>query len=284
MHKEKSLKPWLIFAVVSFTVFAAWSGIWTFSYFSDMDLAVLGQSGDMFGSLNALFTGLAFAGLVSTLIMQRGELELQRKELELSRTEYALQRFENTLFGLIKQFNDHVGTIERIETHRNSGSDFKISKRGREVIREIAKSLPNQIYTERNQVVSLNDPPPPTLRRTLEDQNALFRDAFDRLYEPDFAPYMRLLYGIFRHIDLSNLSDDRKKMYSRIARASLSSSEVKFIMFDCASGVGVDFRPWVEKYGLLKHLPKVERDANPDLVALYNSSAFEPIAVPHTPM
>ncbi len=40
--------------------------------------------------MNALFSGLAFAGLIYTVFLQREELALQRKELELTRQE--LQR------------------------------------------------------------------------------------------------------------------------------------------------------------------------------------------------
>lgn len=46
-----------------------------------------GQFGDMFGGLNAFFSGLAFFGVIYTIILQREELGLQRKELELTRRE-----------------------------------------------------------------------------------------------------------------------------------------------------------------------------------------------------
>ncbi len=46
-----------------------------------------GQFGDLFGSVNGLFSGLAFAGLIYTIMLQREELGLQRNELELTRTE-----------------------------------------------------------------------------------------------------------------------------------------------------------------------------------------------------
>lgn len=48
-----------------------------------------GTFGDMFGAVNALFSGLAFAGLIYAVLLQRKELELQRRELELTRTELA---------------------------------------------------------------------------------------------------------------------------------------------------------------------------------------------------
>lgn len=49
--------------------------------------AVSGQFGDMFGGLNALFSGLAFLGVIYAIFLQREELGLQRKELELTREE-----------------------------------------------------------------------------------------------------------------------------------------------------------------------------------------------------
>ena len=44
-----------------------------------------GLFGDMFGSVNSLFAGLAFAGVIYTILLQRNELALQRRELELTR-------------------------------------------------------------------------------------------------------------------------------------------------------------------------------------------------------
>jgi hypothetical protein len=48
-----------------------------------------GTFGDSFGAINALFSGLAFAGIIVAILLQRNELRLQRQELELTRTELA---------------------------------------------------------------------------------------------------------------------------------------------------------------------------------------------------
>ncbi|MCB2193854.1 MAG: hypothetical protein KQI62_19920 [Deltaproteobacteria bacterium] len=48
-----------------------------------------GTFGDTFGAANALFSGLAFGGVIIAILLQRKELELQRKELELTRNELA---------------------------------------------------------------------------------------------------------------------------------------------------------------------------------------------------
>lgn len=44
--------------------------------------------GDSFGAINALFSGLAFVGLVFTLLQQREELKLQREEMKQMREQY----------------------------------------------------------------------------------------------------------------------------------------------------------------------------------------------------
>jgi hypothetical protein len=47
----------------------------------------LGDFGDSFGFVNALFSGLALAGVIYAIILQRRELALQREDLALTRRE-----------------------------------------------------------------------------------------------------------------------------------------------------------------------------------------------------
>lgn len=91
-----------------------------------------GTFGDQFGAVNALFSGLAFAGLIYTIILQRHDLKLQRRDLRLQREELALtrkemeeqtaefekqnetlkiQRFENTFFNMMSQFQEVVNNL-----------------------------------------------------------------------------------------------------------------------------------------------------------------------------
>lgn len=51
-----------------------------------------GTFGDMFGATNALFSGLAFAGLIYAILLQREELSLQRQELAETRQELRGQK------------------------------------------------------------------------------------------------------------------------------------------------------------------------------------------------
>ncbi len=52
------------------------------------------QFGDLLGASNGIFSGLAFAGLIYAIYLQRQDLSLQRKELELQRNEMAASRGE----------------------------------------------------------------------------------------------------------------------------------------------------------------------------------------------
>jgi len=64
-----------------------------------------GTFGDMFGVVNALFSGLAFGGVIYAIFLQRRELELQRQELEWTREELerAANAQEATEAALAKQ-------------------------------------------------------------------------------------------------------------------------------------------------------------------------------------
>ena len=73
--------------ILASVVFAIWILSAIAVYFVSSKWEVRGQFGDMFGAINALFSGLAFAGLIYTIILQREELALQRKELVLTRDE-----------------------------------------------------------------------------------------------------------------------------------------------------------------------------------------------------
>ena len=64
---------WLAFPVLMSMVFAKPENVGIF--------------GDMYGALNALFSGFALLGVVYAVLLQRKELQLQRAELELTRAE-----------------------------------------------------------------------------------------------------------------------------------------------------------------------------------------------------
>jgi len=65
--------------------------IWLLSgigiYYFTTNWSDRGTIGDMFGAVNALFSGLAFAALIYTIILQREEIQSNRSEIKLNRKE-----------------------------------------------------------------------------------------------------------------------------------------------------------------------------------------------------
>jgi len=91
---------WIVLVIIILVWASYW--IWVAPLFTE----------SKFDPLNALFSGLAFWGVIYAILLQRSELALQRKELELTRQEVRgqkeqleeqnltmkQQRFENTFF------------------------------------------------------------------------------------------------------------------------------------------------------------------------------------------
>lgn len=74
---------WKFFVPVAGVVFLVWLVWWCIAYHVQPNAGI----GDLFGGVSALFSGLAFAGVVTAVILQGEELQLQRQELKLTREE-----------------------------------------------------------------------------------------------------------------------------------------------------------------------------------------------------
>jgi hypothetical protein len=82
--KSNAYKP---LYVLFFVVLIIQISIALIVYFNFESWPDRGTFGDMFGSVNSLFSGLAFAGVIYAILLQSKELELQREELKLTREE-----------------------------------------------------------------------------------------------------------------------------------------------------------------------------------------------------
>ncbi|MCG6142741.1 hypothetical protein [Leptospira mtsangambouensis] len=80
------MKKKIRISTIIIIIICLWLGSGVAIYYS-FEKSLIGQIGDMFGAINALFSGLALAGIIYTIYLQREELKLQRKELILNRKE-----------------------------------------------------------------------------------------------------------------------------------------------------------------------------------------------------
>lgn len=81
--KERKMSPVLLIGLAAIAVvFVLFIGFWVWA--SGQDTSSTGTFGDTFGVPNTLFSGLAFAGLIITILYQQKELALTRDEMAKS--------------------------------------------------------------------------------------------------------------------------------------------------------------------------------------------------------
>ncbi len=86
-RKKKKKQPLVSLFTLLSLVILIWliSTLLVWKMFSDWSKS--GSFGDTFGAINSLFSGLALAGIIYTIYLQKTELGLQRKELKYTRKE-----------------------------------------------------------------------------------------------------------------------------------------------------------------------------------------------------
>jgi Putative phage abortive infection protein len=222
-----------------------------------------GTFGDMFGAVNALFSGLAFASLVYTILLQKEELQLQRTELTLTRQELAGQRaelkqqnsvlatqnFENTFFQLLRLLNDSVSSMKDYD------------KSGRECFFVFWRELRTAKAFDGR-----------TLRESVESEYLIVYQN----HEAELGHYFRTLYNVVKFVDKSPI--ENKTVFMNFLRAQLSANELLLLFYNGVSVHGRDkFKPLIEQYSLLKHVPKEA------LLDVSNKNWYAPSAFDKTP-
>ena len=144
--KDVKLWPWIVFGTLFIVTLWALTPIITQCFYPND----FGLFGDQFGSINSLFSGLAFLGLIIAILLQRKELIDQRKELTLTRnvhetsTKILKQQLEVQFkTNLIQSYNimiDHLNaTIREYIAMRPHEYKSKITE----------KTVAKQVYLDR---------------------------------------------------------------------------------------------------------------------------------------
>lgn len=66
------------------------------------------------------------------------------------------------------------------------------------------------------------------------------------------------MYRICELTDKAQIEDNKKKEYIKILRAQLTGSELLLLRYNAQTSEGENFKPYINKYNLLKHLPMFE--------------------------
>lgn len=232
--------------------------------------AVRGQFGDKFGAANALFSGLAFAGIIITLL-------LQRRDLSETRSAMGSERFDNTFFQLL---NLHIEITMRLTAKGRQGieafetfaertktcdPDFYVfaalQKISRDKVRIIidSKIVTSDLYPEFTSADITN------LKESLEKGVGAFENYLDNNVEMHkekivaaytkccvehidyFSHYFRNLYHILKFIDDSKLIlEAEKAMYSKYVRSQLSDIELVCLFYNSITPIKLPGREHME--------------------------------------
>lgn len=277
--KIKENMKWLLPILVVLLVISVW-GVSGYLLFKMEDR---GSFGDMFGAVNALFSGLAFAGVIFAILLQRLELSLQRKELELTRSELAgqknemqlqnktlhKQKFENTFFSLLEQHNLALEKITKttFRTLEGGSTQQQDSLSVTLKIRLIGGGM---------------------LARTFQKFQDLESSKAQLLkYNNSINQYFRVLYQLLKFV-ANNCPDStifnvfsveklivtkcssQEKMYSNIVRSFLPEEIYCLLAINCSCTDKDDhfykYKLLLERYSLLEHmLLKKESNVNNNL-------------------
>lgn len=255
--------------IATIGVICVWALSFLFFLFID-DWDKRGQFGDMFGAVNALFSGLAFAGLIITLILQKRELGLQREELEATRLELArqskefdeqnkimrVQRFESGLYNMLTLFQHIVNDLlydSSLEKYghpdRQGRQDYEVH--GRDIFR-FAFEQRHHYYTD----IDIGK------KHTVEGMKGVLQRLGIKYYNEFTTPsyfdhYFRYLYRLLKYIDNTQdlLTDSERYKYAGDVRGTLSRYELVWLYYNILANHNFkEFKHLVEKYSLLKNL------------------------------
>ena len=264
----KKHKPWFIFAIATLFIIAVCLLFVFFMKSQPWSMDKRGQLGDMFGVLGAVFSGLAFAGLIVTLIQQHDDLKLQREDLRLQRQTIAqtnielslhrkemeeqnktimLQRFENTFFSMLDNHQSILRdmlAIKRYETRDSNGNvtgNKEEEYRGRDAMFRFLWTITSQLNQKEKEP-------------SIEDTRYYFEYKlfnFGRI-----NPYFQQLYSIMDFVDSNTmLSINEKYKYICTLRATLSFDETILVFYYGLSKHGNKrFKKLIERYALFEEI------------------------------
>ena len=241
-----------------------------------------GQVGDSFGAVNALFSGLAFAAVVITLILQiqsqskNGEIDRYFKMMDFYQvgisniTTIALEvKKDNSrppeiiqgrkAFAEMKlQLKKLLDLINRINTKEQFGYT-------KEQVASIAylvfyygassawKDLMNEVMADIPRHDELVDKILDYIKTPTYNRYAL-----GRTNQTDLSTYFRNMYNAIKMVDESKrMSEQEKYDYVKILRAQLSNPELYILFFNLLSPFGENWKAsgYIERYSFLDNIP-----------------------------
>lgn len=181
---------------------------------SEEAIAKAGSFGDTFGVLTSLFSGLAFAGLILTVL-------LQRQELRESRDIFKKQKFEDAFYRLLDFHQRNLNAIS-IKQEESTSSETALQP-GIDTLNRLLKKLTTATESHLFYLKNKNT-------AALYEQQ-LFMN-IQSILTPQ-ARYLGTLENLFLLIENELEDPSERKLYWKIIISQLTSIEKKYIFFQC---------------------------------------------------
>ncbi|MBV7469124.1 putative phage abortive infection protein [Aeromonas sp. sif0611] len=259
---------WLLFVILISVIVVIWFNYTKIFFdisFSDIkDKADLpenaGRFGDVYGSLNTLFSGVAFAALFISILFQSAELSATREEMKNQGDQFKKQTemldkqsFENSLFQLMS-FNNELIQSLTIENRRNQ-YDFK-NNQTKTIIevttgRQVFLLFYNELNLKFEQMSNR-----PMNRDKLITPSDVYLDFFEG-NEDKLGSYFQGLYQTLKLIDESSYDAVVKKKYVDLIIAQTSKYELYLLFYHGLSRWGDSgLKCLLERYEFFEFYPK----------------------------
>ncbi|WP_299829065.1 putative phage abortive infection protein [uncultured Roseobacter sp.] len=214
-----------------------------------------GVYGDMFGAVNSVFSGFAFAGVVYAIVLQRYEVAISREELLRTK-----EIMEHQAAAIVEQ---------NAATMRKSFEDtfFQMLAMHQEILTSI------DLYSKGTDVTTSGRDVFSAMLRRLKESSWEYQ-RFYRSNGQELGHYYRWLYNLLKYIDMSAPAGTDRRFYTNLVRAQMSDREVALLYFNALSEHGKKIKPFVVEYGLLKHLKENDLTNSGAIKSDYDASAF----------
>ncbi len=234
---------WGVFLIV----FILWSvfslGAILISMEPSMTLGSMGTFGDSFNVLTSLFTGLAFAGVIVSVILQTTELKEAREQFKRQADSLELQQVDNKFFQMLDELNNLIGRLE----YKDGPSQSK----GVGVFKMLSEKLDQKLQKKENYIEDFK--------------------IFNEVNDTNLKYYFINLYQLLKYVstnlevkenDKENIEKvknikKQEREYTNIIRAQQTKYQLKLLFFNCISirtFSGNNYKKMVEEYALFEHM------------------------------
>ncbi|MDF9619535.1 putative phage abortive infection protein [Pseudomonas entomophila] len=204
--------------------------VWNVPFVDVPDSLRKGEFGDSFGTLNALFSGLAFSGVLITLL-------IQRKDLLEAREQSARQQIESQFYNMLSLQQQ---IVQAFDLH-GRGDKGRVAV-GRDCFRIWVNKIKKE-YSGWGKQFDFAD----SQERAVKAYGSIMVEN-----KGDLGLYYRSLYSIFRFVESSDYSD--KKGFPLVVRSLLSDYELVMLYYNCLTGDGEKFKRFAVAHALFDNL------------------------------